>query len=128
MRRVGAFTGGHQEPGRPSDLQLLPQKEGESLRKYMQRFSRVHRNIPDIHPTVVIAAFQSNVRNRRIRSKMNVRFPKTVKELYTLVDNCARMEEGRKFLGEEVCVNDDSEDDDGSTSQRKSKKRSEKQK
>ena len=26
---IGAFTGGHQEPGRPSDLQLLQQKEGE---------------------------------------------------------------------------------------------------
>jgi hypothetical protein len=36
---VGAFTGGHQEPGRPSDLEILLQKEGESLRKYLQRFS-----------------------------------------------------------------------------------------
>jgi hypothetical protein len=69
---VGAFTGGHQEPGRPSDLQLLPQKEGESLWKYMQRFSRVHRNILEIHPGAVIAAFHSNMRNRRIRSKMSV--------------------------------------------------------
>ena len=25
---IGAFTDGHQEPGRPSDLQLLQQKEG----------------------------------------------------------------------------------------------------
>jgi hypothetical protein len=92
---IGAFTGGRQEPGQPSDLQLLPQKEGESLQKYMQRFSRVHRNIPDIHPTAVIAAFQSNMCNRRIRSKMNVRLPKTVNELYTLADKCARTEEGR---------------------------------
>ena len=53
---VGAFTGGHQEPGRPSDVQLLPQKEGESLQKYMQRFSRVHGNIPDIHLAAMIAA------------------------------------------------------------------------
>jgi hypothetical protein len=37
---LGAFTGGHQEPGRPSDLQVLPQKEGEILWKYMQRFNR----------------------------------------------------------------------------------------
>jgi hypothetical protein len=86
---VGAFMGGHQEPGRPSDLHVLPQKEGESLRKYMQRFSRVHRNIPEIHPTAVIAAFHSNVRNRRIRSKMNVQLPNTVNELYTLADKCA---------------------------------------
>jgi hypothetical protein len=55
----------------------------------MQRFNRVHRNIPDIHPVAVIAAFQSNMRNRRIRSKMNIRLPKTVNELYTLVDKCA---------------------------------------
>src|SRR5215216_2868337 len=96
---IGTFTSGHQEPGWPSDLQLLQQKEGETLWKYLQRFSRVHSNIPNIHPTAVIAAFQSNVRNRMIRAKMNVRLPKTVKELYTLVDKCSRIEEGRKLPG-----------------------------
>ena len=60
---VGAFMGGHQEPGQPSDLQLLLQKEGETLRKYMQRFSRVHRNILDIHPADMISVFQSNVQS-----------------------------------------------------------------
>ena len=104
---IGEFTGGHQEPGRPSDLQVLQQKEGETLRKYLQRFSKVHKNIPNIYPAAVIAALQSNVRNHRIRSKMNVRLPKTVKELYTLVDKCARMEEGRKLLGEEDYINVD---------------------
>jgi hypothetical protein len=104
-------------------LHLLQQKEGETLRKYLQRFSRVHRNIPDIHPTAVIAAFQSNVRNRRIRSKMNVRLPKTVKELYTLVDKCARVEEGRKLPGEEDCVDIDSEDDDEAISKKKKNKK-----
>ena len=113
---IGAFTGGHQEPGRPNDLQLLQQKEVETLWKYLHRFNRVHRNIPDIHPAVVIAAFQSNVRNQWIRSKMNVRLPKTVKELYTLVDKCAWVEEGRKLPGEEDCIDIDSEDDDESIS------------
>ena len=32
---IGAFTGSHQEPGQPSDLQLLQQKEGETLWKYL---------------------------------------------------------------------------------------------
>jgi hypothetical protein len=81
----------------------------------MQRFSRVHRNIPDIHPAAVIAAFQSNMRNRRIRSKMNVQLPKTVNELYTLVDKCARVEEGRRLPGEEDGVDIDSDDDDDAT-------------
>ena len=67
-----------------------------------------------------MAAFQSNVRNRRIRSKMNVWLPKTVKEFYTLVDMCARMWEGRKLPREEHCTTVDSEDDDEATSQKKS--------
>lgn len=54
---------------------------------------------------------------------MNVWLPKTVKELYTLVDKCARVEEGRKLPGEEDCINIDSEDDDESTSQRKKNKK-----
>src|SRR5215216_6428672 len=120
---IGAFTSGHEGPGRPSNLQLLPQKEGETLRKYMQRFSRVHRNIPDIHPTAVIAAFQSNVRNRRIRSKMNMRLPKTVNELYTLVDKCARIKEGRRLPGEEDGVDVDSEDNDAANQKKRGKKR-----
>ena len=52
--------------------------------------------------------------------------PKTVKELYTLVDKCARMEEGRKLPGEEDCINVDSEDEDESASQRKGKKHNKK--
>ena len=95
----------------------------------MQRFSRVHENIPGIHPIAVIAAFQSNVRNRRIHSKMNVKLPQTVKELYTLVDKCARVEEGRKLPGEEDCIDIDLEDDDESSSQKKkSKKRNKRRK
>lgn len=66
------------------------------------------------------------MRNRRIRSKMNVQLPKIVKELYTLVDKCAWMEEGRKLPGEEDCINVDSEEEDESTSQRKGKKHSKK--
>jgi hypothetical protein len=104
-------------------LQLLQQKEGETLRKYLQRFSQVHRNIPEIHPTAVIVAFQSNLRNCRIRSKMNIRLTKTVNELYTLVDKCARVEEGRKLPGEEDCVDIDSEDDDETISKKKKNKK-----
>ena len=89
------------------------------LCKYLQRFGKVHRNIPNIHHATVIAAFQSNVRNCRICSKMNVRLPKTVEELYTLVCKCARMEEGRKLPREQDFINVDSEDDDESISQKK---------
>ena len=59
---------------------------------------------------------------------MNVWLPKTVKELYTLVDKCARMEKGRKLPEEEDCINVDSEDDDESTSEKKCKKRNKRRK
>ena len=93
---VVAFRGGYREPGQPSDLRALLKKEGESLRKYLQRFSRVHHNIPKIDTAEVIAAVHTNVGNWRMRAKMNVRLPKTINELYTLEDKCARADQGQK--------------------------------
>src|SRR4051812_16693236 len=94
---VGAFTGGHKPHGPASNLHLLIQKEGEPLRKFIQRFSRVHYNIPDVHPAAVISAFHQNVRNRRMREEMAMCKIKDVSELYALADKCARAEEGRKL-------------------------------
>src|SRR3954468_11025972 len=99
---VGAFTGGHKPHGQESDLHLLAQKEGEPLCKYIQRFSQVQRNIPDVHPAVVISAFHQNVRNRRMREEMAMCKIRDVSELYALADRCARAEEGRKLPGENV--------------------------
>src|SRR4051812_43412968 len=87
---VGAFTGGDKPHGQDSDLHILAQKEGEPLRKYIQRFSRVHRNIPDVHPAAVVSAFHQNVRNRRMREEMAMTKIRDVSELYALADKCAR--------------------------------------
>jgi hypothetical protein len=91
---VGAYQGGHKLPGQASDLQVIPQRDGENLRKYIQQFSRVHHNIRDIHPVAVVAAFHMNVRNHRMRSEMNIEQVKTINDLYTLADRCAPAEEG----------------------------------
>ena len=108
---VGAFTGGHQAHGQASDLHIIPQKEGETLRKYIQRLSQVQRNIPDVHPAAVISAFHQNVRNRRMREEMAMCKIRDVSELYALADKCARAEEGRKLPGENTGAGgSDSED------------------
>src|SRR3954462_1577133 len=99
---VGAFTCGHKPHGQESDLHLLAQKEGEPLRKYIQRLSQVQRNIPDVHPAAVISAFHQNVRNRRMREEMAMTKIRDVGELYALADKCARAEEGWKLPGEDV--------------------------
>ena len=93
---VGAFTGGHQALGQASDLHIIPQKEGENLRKYIQRFCRVQYNIPDVHPAAVISAFHQNMHNRKMREELAMNKVKDVAELYVLADRCARAEEGRK--------------------------------
>jgi hypothetical protein len=99
---VGAFTGGHQAHGQASDLHVIPQKEGENLRKYIQRFSRVQYNIPDVHPAAVISAFHQNVRNRKMREELVMNKVRDVAELYVLADRCAQAEEGRKYPGEDA--------------------------
>src|SRR4051812_6520965 len=109
---VGAFTGGHQAHGQASDLHIIPHNEGETLRKYIQRFSRVQYNIPDVHPTVVISAFHQNVRNRKMREELAMTKVKDVAELYVLADSCARAEEGRKYPGEDAGAETDSTDED----------------
>ena len=72
----------------------------ESPCKYIQRFSRVQHNIPDVHPAAIISAFHQNVRNRRMREEMAMCKIRDVGELYALADKCARAEEGRKLPGE----------------------------
>ena len=123
---VGAFTGGHKPPGQESDLHLLAQKEGEPLRKYIQRFSRVQRNIPDVHPIAVISAFHQNVRNRRMRGEMAMRKVKDVSELYAMADKCARAEEGRKLPGESAGAGGSNSDD--SAPAKKNRRRNNKKK
>ena len=67
---VGTFAGGHQAHGQASDLHIIPEKEGENLRKYIQRFSQVQYNIPDGDPATVISALHQNVCNRKMREEL----------------------------------------------------------
>jgi hypothetical protein len=107
---VGTFTGGHQAPGQESDLHVIPQKEGESLCKYIQRFSWIQRNIPDVHPAAVISTFHQNVRNRKMREELAMNKVRDVAELYALADKCAQAEEGRRLPREDTGAGVDSED------------------
>ncbi|SPT20406.1 unnamed protein product [Triticum aestivum] len=108
---ISAFTGGHKPHGQESDLHLFAQKEGETLRKFIQRFTSVHYNIPDVHPAAVITVFHQNVHNRRMREEMAMHKVKDVSELYALADKCARAEEGRKLPGETIGAGGSDSDD-----------------
>src|SRR6187401_3817370 len=120
--------GGHKPHGQESDLHILAQKEGESLCKYIQRFSRVQYNIPDVHPAAIISAFHQNVRNRKMREELAMTKVKDVAELYVLADRCARAEEGRKYPGEDAGAETDSSDDDTTAPAKKGRNRNMKRK
>ena len=105
---------------------MLAQKEGEPLRKYIQRFSSVQHNIPDVHPTAVISAFHQNVRNRRMREEMAMCKIRDVSELYALADKCARAEEGRRLPGENIGAGGSDSEDDAPT--RKNRRRNNRKK
>jgi hypothetical protein len=124
---VGTFVGGHQAPGQESDLHIIPQREGETLRKFMQRFSRVRYNIPDIDPAAVVSAFHQNVRNRKMREELAMNKVRSIAELYALADKCARAEEGRKLPCDAVGAGGESEEDEA-TPPRKNRRRNKKRK
>ena len=125
---VGAFTGGHQAHGQASDLHIIPQKEGETLRKYIQRFCQVQYNIPNVHPAAVISAFHQNMRNRKMREELAMNKVKDVAELYVLADRCARAKEGRKYPGEDTGAETDSTDEDAVAPAKKGRRHNRKRK
>ena len=98
------------------------------MRKYIQRFSRVQYNIPDVHPTAVISAFHQNVRNCKMREELAMNKVKDMDELYVLADRCARAEEGRKYPGEDAGAETDSTDEDAATPTKKGRRRNKKRK
>jgi hypothetical protein len=102
-----------------------PRRKGEPLRKYVQRFSRVQYNIPDVHPAAVISAFHQNVRNRKMREELAMTKVRDIGELYALADKCARAEEGRKLPGEGVTAGGSSESD-GAAPAKKGRRRNNK--
>lgn len=73
-------------------LHSLVQKPGESLKRFIDRFSRVQRQIHDIFVIAVIATFHANVRDAEMHEKLSTRLVHTVAELYRLADKCARAE------------------------------------
>jgi hypothetical protein len=64
------------------------------LRSFMQRFCQLAHGVVNTSDGKIIAAFIAGVRNNRCREELGIRKPSTVNELYALVDECARAEDG----------------------------------
>jgi hypothetical protein len=95
---VANFKGTYERALTYNDLRAVRQKSGETLRKYIQRFSQVRNKIPNIPDSHVIAAFREGVTNRRMLEKLGIHDTlSSVVKLFDIADKCAKAEEGLLF-------------------------------
>ena len=69
---VANFKGTYERALIYNDLRAVRQKPGETLRRYIQRFSQVRNKIPNIPDSHVIAAFREGVTNHRMLEKLGI--------------------------------------------------------
>jgi hypothetical protein len=73
------------------------QEPGETLRKFISRFTKVRGTIPRISDASIITAFRQGVRDEKILEKLATHDVETVPTLFALADKCARATEGRAW-------------------------------
>src|SRR5664279_4005936 len=95
---VANFKGTYERPLMLNDLHAVRQRPGETLRKYIQRFSQVRNKILRATDVAIISAFSTGVTDVRMLEKLaiNDELDSAVR-LFDLADRCAKAEEGRLF-------------------------------
>jgi hypothetical protein len=73
------------------------QEPGETLRKFISRFTKVRGIIPCIFDASIITAFRQGVRDEKMLEKLATHDMETVPTLFALADKCARVAEGRAW-------------------------------
>ena len=100
--RSANFKGTYERGLTYNDLRGVRQKPGETLRKYIQRFSQVRNKVSNATDAQVISAFQDGVADVRTLEKLGIHDNLTsVVKLFDLADKCAKAEEGRLFVKNE---------------------------
>jgi hypothetical protein len=96
---VANFMPMYERPATKNDLKAVRQYKGETLHRYVQRFSQMRNKIPRISNEEVISAFSTGVSDIKMREKLSVNDELTsVVRLFEIADRCAKAEEGRLFV------------------------------
>jgi hypothetical protein len=77
---VGNFQGTYVRPGNSWDLRSCRQQPGESLREYIQRFSKQRTELPNVTDSDVIGAFLTGTTCRDLVSKLGRKTPTRASE------------------------------------------------
>jgi hypothetical protein len=96
-RFIANFASAFQQHGVEAHLHAVRQEPGETLRKFISRFSKVRGTIPRISDASIIMAFRQGVRDEKMLEKLATHDVETVPMLFALADKCARAAEGRAW-------------------------------
>jgi hypothetical protein len=93
-RFVANFASAYQQHGVEAHLHAVRQEPGETLRKFISRFTKVRGTIPRISDASIITAFRHGVRDEKMLKKLATHDVETVPTLFALANKCARATEG----------------------------------
>jgi hypothetical protein len=96
-RFMANFASAYQQHGVEAHLHAVRQEPGETLRKFISRFTKVRGTVPRISDASIITAFRQGVRNEKMLEKLATHDVETVPTLFALADKCARAAEGRAW-------------------------------
>jgi hypothetical protein len=96
-RFMANFTSAYQQHGVEAHLHAVRQEPGETLWKFISRFTKVRGTIPRISDASIITAFRQGVRDEKMLEKLATHDVETVPTLFALADKCARATEGRAW-------------------------------
>ena len=82
-----------------NDLQRIKQQEGETLHKFIQRFTVMRLKIPKASGESVISAFSDGVTDLKMKEELTMSDEMSdALEMFNLANRCPRAEEGRPSL------------------------------
>jgi hypothetical protein len=96
-RFVANFASAYQQHGVEAHLHVVRQEPGETLRKFISRFTKVRSTIPRISDASIITAFRQGVHDEKMLEKLATHDVEIVPMLFALADKCARAAEGRAW-------------------------------
>jgi hypothetical protein len=123
---MGNFQGTYVHLGNPWDLKNCRHKPDETLREYIQRFSRQCNELPNIADAHVIGAFLLGTTCESLVHKLGCKCPWTTKELLDIATSHASGEEavGMIFNYARGKAKRDEDSSEGASNRSKNKKRS----
>jgi hypothetical protein len=96
-RFVANFASAYQQHGVEAHLHAVRHGPGETLRKFISRFTKVRGMISRISDASIITTFRQGVRDEKMLEKLATHDVETLPTLFALADKCARAAEGRAW-------------------------------